>query len=72
IDKNKCDHCKTCATHCPAKCIEIGETQKIDYKKCIRCFCCSELCPRDAIEVKKGNLLFVFDIAEAVLRRLKI
>ncbi len=60
IDKKQCRGCGKCATHCPAKAIEIKDKKaKISQSKCIRCYCCQELCPFDAVRFKK-SLLYRF------------
>jgi uncharacterized protein (DUF362 family)/NAD-dependent dihydropyrimidine dehydrogenase PreA subunit len=59
IDAEKCTHCGTCVSVCPAepKALSWADTEHqqppvYDYSKCIRCYCCQELCPENAIYVK--------------------
>lgn len=51
---NNCRACGKCATHCPAKAINIKKGRaRVKQKKCIRCYCCQELCPFNAVRFKK-------------------
>jgi uncharacterized protein (DUF362 family)/ferredoxin len=57
-DRNKCQLCHVCVSHCPPQAMRIIDQRLIiDYQRCIRCFCCQELCPHAALITEQGLLL---------------
>lgn len=57
IDPAKCVGCGTCATVCPAQCIEIrsGFVSVIESFDCTRCGKCFEICPNGAVVKTSGR-----------------
>ena len=49
IDKDKCVKCGKCEKSCNAHCIDIKNSQKIDFTRCFMCLECVRVCPVDAI-----------------------
>jgi ferredoxin len=50
-DRDLCQMCLECVTHCPVYAInEKNNALHFDYNKCIRCYCCIELCPHGAMK----------------------
>jgi ferredoxin len=61
VDRNKCQLCKSCISHCPEKIISYKNSRIwIDRKRCISCFCCQESCKFDAIKGVSGIKMNAF------------
>lgn len=51
VDKDKCNHCRTCERQCKAACID-GRTGEIDLSRCVACMDCIDACPHGAISMR--------------------
>jgi pyruvate formate lyase activating enzyme len=51
IDQDKCNHCKTCSSICPAWAItrDKDKQAEINYHACNACMDCVHACPSKAI-----------------------
>jgi uncharacterized protein (DUF362 family)/Pyruvate/2-oxoacid:ferredoxin oxidoreductase delta subunit len=63
-ERNKCEMCHECISHCPVNAIDERRNHlRFDYDTCIRCYCCIELCPHGAMKSTQpfaGKLLLSF------------
>lgn len=50
IDKDKCVKCGKCVKVCNANCIDINDSQSIDFARCFMCLECVGACPVKAVK----------------------
>ncbi|MBO5722492.1 MAG: 4Fe-4S binding protein [Lentisphaeria bacterium] len=50
IDKDKCVKCGKCVNVCNANCIDITDSQTIDFARCFMCLECAGVCPVKAVK----------------------
>ncbi|MDI6776833.1 MAG: 4Fe-4S dicluster domain-containing protein [Syntrophales bacterium] len=73
VDMEKCIGCGGCANVCPARLIELSDsetTRIIEYflKRCTYCGRCAEVCPEDAITMTREYQLATNDNNDLYIR----
>lgn len=57
INKEKCDNCGLCMTHCPTGSINLAATPPINRVTCKACWVCEQICPLGAVEVDYDSIV---------------
>ena len=73
VDVEKCIGCGGCANVCPARLIEITDTETkrvLEYflTRCTYCGRCAEVCPEDAITMTKDYQLATTDSSDLYIK----